>query len=43
MKTMSFEEIENVVVEYMIHMDGRQTVELYEHITGEQVEVEDWI
>ncbi len=40
---MSFEEIENIVVEHMIHMDGAETVKLYEFITGEQVEVEDWI
>jgi hypothetical protein len=42
MKTLSFQEIEEFVIEYMIHMSAEDTVKLYEHITKEQVEVEDW-
>jgi len=40
---MSFEEIENYVLDYMEHCNSAQMVELYEKITNEQVEVEDWI
>jgi len=42
MKTISFEEIENYVLNHMEHCSPAEMVELYEKITGEQVEVEDW-
>ena len=42
MNTKSFEEIEETVIDYMIHMSAEDTVKLYEYITGTEVEVEDW-
>ena len=42
-ETKSFEEIENYVLNYMEHCNSAEMVELYEKITGKQVEVEDWI
>ena len=42
METMSFEEIETYVLDYMEHCSPAEMVQLYEKITGEQVEVEDW-
>jgi len=42
MNIKSFEEIENYVLNYIEHCSPQQMVELYETITEEKVDVEDW-
>ena len=42
MKTMTFQEIEEYVIDYMEHCNSAELYELYVKITGEEVEVEDW-
>ncbi len=42
MNTKSFEEIEDYVLNYIENCSPQQIVELYEAISKEKVEVEDW-
>lgn len=42
MNIKSFEEIEDHVLNYIEHCSPEEMVKLYESITKEKVEVEDW-
>ena len=42
METKSFKEIEDFVLNHITHCSPEDIVKLYEAITDEQVEVEDW-